>query len=61
MTRKQERFMWTEINFLLGKNGCHTSSGLGSVHGDAVSDTKTSFLKKSTTSILITKHIKLFK
>ena len=27
---KQERFLWTEITFVLGKNKFHNSSGLGS-------------------------------
>ena len=26
---KQERFMWTEVNFTLGKNEHHAPSGLG--------------------------------
>ena len=25
MAQKQERFMWMEINFVMGKNGGHTS------------------------------------
>ena len=29
MPRKQERFMWMEINFALGKYGDHYPSGLG--------------------------------
>ena len=30
MTYKQERLMWTEISFILGKNGGHMPSNLGS-------------------------------
>ena len=29
MTQKQERFMWMEINFALGKNGGYMLSSLG--------------------------------
>ena len=30
MTQKQERLMWTEISFILGKNGSHMASNLSS-------------------------------
>ena len=29
MTQYQERFVWTEINFVLGKNGGYIPSSLG--------------------------------